>query len=77
MCDAIWNTLSEEYVKAPSIPDEWRGISHESYERRNFPHCCGALDGKHVLVQAPHNSGSAFYNYKGTFSLVLMAVCSG
>ena len=35
----------------------------------------GAIDGKHVVMQAPNRSGSSFFNYKKSFPIVLMAVC--
>jgi hypothetical protein len=63
----------EEFMAVPST-DEWRSIAGRFEERWNFPLCCGALDGKHVVIKAPVHSGSQFYNYKGTFSLVLLAV---
>lgn len=43
-------------------------------ERWSFPHCLGAIDGKHIAIIPPANSGSYFYNYKGQHSLVLMTI---
>nr|CAI5865358.1 unnamed protein product [Callosobruchus analis] len=73
VCNAL-NEVLKGYIKVPSTEAEWLKIAKEFDNQWNFPHCIGALDGKHVQIQCPANSGSSFYNYKGTFSIVLMAI---
>ena len=34
------------------------------------------IDGKHVVMQAPHNSGSEYFNYKKTHGIDILAVCN-
>lgn len=41
----------------------------------NFPHCIGAIDGKHFHVQCPNSSGSEYFNYKHRFSTLVLAMC--
>lgn len=62
------------YMKAPT-EDEWRHISKNFLAEWNLLNCIGAIDGKHITIQAPTNSGSMYFNYKKTFSIVLMAAC--
>uniref|UniRef100_A0A671KRG4 DDE Tnp4 domain-containing protein n=1 Tax=Sinocyclocheilus anshuiensis TaxID=1608454 RepID=A0A671KRG4_9TELE len=72
VCDTIWKKLQPLYMPIPST--DWRKIADGFQERWQSPNCIGSLDGKHVVIQAPSNSGSTFYNYKGGFSIVLMAL---
>ncbi|XP_062571585.1 uncharacterized protein LOC134233621 [Saccostrea cucullata] len=73
-CTAIYNVLKERYLKVPSTPEEWERIANDFEMKWNFPNCIGAIDGKHITIRNPVGSGSRFYNYKGFYSIVLMAV---
>lgn len=55
--------------------EKWLQIANDFSKRAHFPHCIGACDGKHIRIVAPNKSGSMCFNYKGFFSLVLMAIC--
>ncbi|XP_024872038.1 uncharacterized protein LOC112454723 isoform X2 [Temnothorax curvispinosus] len=66
--------MDKELQQIPCTEDEWRKIAKDFEVSWKYPHCVGACDGKHIVIQNPKNSGSNFFNYKGTFSIVLMAI---
>lgn len=73
--NAIWLALKDKYVSPPQSASDWKNISRDFQSIWHLPHCIGAIDGKHIAMQCPKNTGSLYYNYKGCFSIVLMAVC--
>lgn len=74
VCDAIWNRMGPLYMRAPESAEDWKLISANFWQKWQFPFCLGALDGKHIVMMKPWNSGSLYFNYKGTCSIVLMAL---
>jgi len=58
----------------PKTSHEWKTIADEFEEKWDYPHCLGSIDGKHVTIKKPPDSGSFYYNYKNTFSIVLLAL---
>lgn len=74
VCQAIWTVLQPLYLCELS-EELWRQIAEDFFAKWQFPNCAGAIDGRHMQIQAHVNSGSEFFNYKKYFSLVLMASC--
>lgn len=74
VCEALSDVLAHLYLPQ-SAEDDWQRISREFEQRWDLPHCVGALDGKHVALKKPPNSGSMFFCYKKFFSMVILAVC--
>ena len=66
--------MAPTYLSVPST-DQWRVISEEFLELWNMPHVVGAIDGKHIKIECPPNTGTLYHNYKGFHSMVLLAVC--
>ena len=73
--NVIWEVLFPEFLPCPTSELEWKEISQKFESKWQFNHCLGAIDGKHIVMQAPARFGSMFFNYKKTHSIVLMAVC--
>uniref|UniRef100_A0A182RWH6 DDE Tnp4 domain-containing protein n=1 Tax=Anopheles funestus TaxID=62324 RepID=A0A182RWH6_ANOFN len=73
VCECLIQVL-QDYVKLPNTPDEWLEVSNQFEQKWNFPRALGALDGKHIRIPKPIDSGSDYYNYKGYFSINLMAI---
>ena len=38
-------------------------------------HTIGCIDGKHIRMERPILTGTQYYNCKGFYSIVLMAIC--
>ncbi|XP_056090844.1 uncharacterized protein LOC130070464 [Rhinichthys klamathensis goyatoka] len=73
VCAAIEKVMMESFLPRPT-QDTWKEVAQGFCEKWNFPNCLGAIDGKHIIIQAPPLSGSQFFNYKKTFSIVLLAL---
>ncbi|XP_041983237.1 putative nuclease HARBI1 [Aricia agestis] len=72
-CEAIIAALKEN-IQVPRSSEEWCRVAEGFQNRWNFPHCIGSVDGKHINIQKPANSGSYYYNYKQSYSIVLMSI---
>ena len=73
VCRAIQDEFTREYLRCPTTPDEWKepfwfqACGKESVLRPRPP----------VALKKPKNSGALYHNYKGFFSIVLLALVDG
>ncbi|XP_072169416.1 putative nuclease HARBI1 [Diadema setosum] len=74
VCTAICEEYGDETISNPTTPEEWKEIANRFGARWNFHNTIGALDGKHIRIRCPPNSGSEYFNYKGFFSVALLAL---
>ena len=70
----VVNEYLDEVMNCLTTPEEWCQISDKFLQKWNFPHACGALDGKHIACKCPPHNDSEYYNHKGFYSIGLMAL---
>ncbi|XP_072400700.1 uncharacterized protein [Diabrotica undecimpunctata] len=73
VCATIWSEMREECIPTPTC-DMWQSIASYFESIANFSNCLGAVDGKHIRLTCPFDSGLVYFNYKDYFSSVLLAV---
>lgn len=52
----------------------WLKVKKDFQCRWQFQNCTEALDGKHVSIKKPRNSGSLHFNYKTFYRIVLLGL---
>ena len=51
VCQALWDSLHEEFIHCPRSPREWLQKADRFNERWQYPRGIGAIDGKHIQIQ--------------------------
>ena len=70
----MYTVLKDTYLSPPQSKEEWLEISSKFEELWDIPHVIGCLDGKHIRIECPKLTEILYYNYKGFFSIVLLAI---
>ena len=65
--------LQPEVMKPPRRRD-WIQIEEGFRHQWHFPNCVVSVDGKHISITNRPESGNLFHNYKGFYSINLMAL---
>ncbi|XP_061925526.1 uncharacterized protein LOC133664703 [Entelurus aequoreus] len=62
VCAAIEKVTMKTFLPRPTA-EMWKEVAQRFWQKWNFPNCLGALDGKHMVVQAPPRSGSRYFTF--------------
>ena len=74
VCCAITDLIRDEVMAFPATEDDWVELAKEYEDKWQFPNCFRAMNGKHIALFNPHYGGSTYFNYKGFYSIVLLAL---
>ena len=71
---AAKENIVSKYIQWPSEA-RFKEISEEFEQRWQYPMAVGAIDGCHINIKVPDDQKPAYYNYKCSHSILLMAIC--
>ncbi len=77
MCTAIIDEFAAEVLDCPTSPHERQRVDDQFADCWQMYNVIRAIDGKHVPIKCLKKSGSLFYNYKGFYSIILLALVDG
>ena len=72
-CEAITTYLLKKFVRIPQgqrLQENIEGFEH----RRGFPQAVGAIDGTHIPIICPEESGADYYNRKSFYLIIMQAI---
>ena len=72
VCRDIVRTLLQKYIHIPT--DSALSTVLSGFARKGFPQCAGAIDGCHILIEAPQYCPADYHNRKGWHSIILQGL---
>ena len=61
--EILWDELHPLHMSLPTT-ESVKNNANEFENVWNFPHVVGCLDGKHIRIVCPTDSGAMFFSYK-------------
>ena len=62
------------YFQTPGSEADWKEVGRTFEAKWNYPCYVGSIDGKHIAIKPPPDSGSLHFIYKHFVSTVLLAL---
>ncbi|XP_052851712.1 uncharacterized protein LOC128261849 [Drosophila gunungcola] len=73
-CRFICRVFSSEYLPPEFLTQEKLDECVSGFDELGFPQCFGVLDGTHIEVRPPIADAEDYYNMKGWYSTILIAL---
>ncbi|CAJ0603852.1 unnamed protein product [Cylicocyclus nassatus] len=75
--DVIESIITELHEEAfpPVTREMLTRVARRTQAIHDYPRAAGFMDGKHICIRRPADSGSNYWNYKHYYSIMLLAWC--